>query len=378
MESEGMSSVGTVESPAAVPQPLKSGYVDTDVHHGCREKGDIAPYMPKHYRDRFDEYGFGGGGGAYVNNGGIKGYRVDALEDGVPNVPGVAAPSVELTRSQLLDDCGVDIALLTGGPVLGASSLPDVDYAAALCQAFNDFTIEHWLAADDRFRAAISVGTQEPEKAAAEIDRVGDHPQVAAVVFPGGAPRAYGQRFYRPIYEACLRHDLAVVIHFGGEGGGVNPSPTAAGFPTYYAEARQSRPAFYQAHLASYVFEGIFERYPELRIGILEGGFAWVPAFLWRMDADWKGLRTQTPWVKRPPSEYIFENVRFSSQPADEPEPPEALHHVLEWMKAERTLMFSSDYPHWDWDDPNQTFTRVDETLRGRIMSDNAREMLRI
>jgi predicted TIM-barrel fold metal-dependent hydrolase len=139
-------------------------------------------------------------------------------------------------------------------------------------------------------------------------------------------------------------------------------------------EARQARPSFYQAHISSFVFEGVFERYPMLKVAALEGGFAWVPSYLWRMDADWKGLRPQTPWVKRPPSEYVLEHVRFASQPADEPDPPEALGSILEWMHAEQTLMFASDYPHWDWDDPAQTFARLDDTLRTRIMSDNARE----
>jgi predicted TIM-barrel fold metal-dependent hydrolase len=369
-----VSTVSPTETPAVPTPPVGLGYVDTDVHHGCRDKSDLLPYMPKHYRERLEDYGLGGGGGSYMNNGGIRGYRADAVADGIPNVPGVAAGNVEFTRTQLLDACGIDVALLTGGPVNGAGALPDVDYAAALCRAFNDFTIEHWLQSDSRFRFAMNIGSQDPEAAAAEIDRIGEHPQVVAVLLLGGAPRAYGQRFYRPIYEACVRHSLAIAIHFGTEGAGINPPPTSAGFPSYYVEARQARPSFYQAHLASYIFEGVFERYPTLKVAMLEGGFAWIPAFLWRMDADWKGLRNQVPWVKRPPSEYVFENVRFASQPIDEPEPPEALTSILDWMKAEQTLMFASDYPHWDWDDPAQTFVRVDPALRARIMSDTARE----
>jgi predicted TIM-barrel fold metal-dependent hydrolase len=337
------------------------------------DKSDLVPHLPRHYRERFDEWGFGGGGG-YVANGGLRGYRLDAVPDGLPNVPGVGAGNIELTRTQLLDECGIDVALLTGAPVLGASALTDVDYGSALCRAFNDFSVENWLASDDRFWLAINVNAQDPEGAATEIDRLGGHPRIVAIILPAGAPRPYGQRFYRPIHEACVRHGLVIAIHFGTEGSGINPPPTAAGFPSYYVEARQARPSFYQAHLSSFVFEGLFERYPELKVAMLEGGFAWVPSALWRMDADWKGLRAQTPWVKRPPSEYIFEHVRFASQPADEPDPPEALDLILRWMRAEQTLMFASDYPHWDWDDPAQTFNRVDAGLRSRIMSKNARD----
>ena len=365
--------VGTSVEGAARTQ---LGYVDADVHHGLKDKSDLAPYIPRHYRERFEEYGIGAGGG-YAANGGFRGYRVDAIPDGVPNAPGVGAPSVELTQEQLLDQCGIELALLTGGAALGASSLTDVDYGTAIGQAFNDFTVEHWLAADARFRLALNVNVQDPAAAAAEIQRLGGHSQIAAIVVPGGAQKAYGARVYRPIHEACVEHGLTFAIHFGAEGSGVNPPPTAAGYPSYYVEARQSRPSFYQAHLASFVFEGTLERYPELRVAMLEGGFAWVPSSLWRMDADWKGLRRQVPWVKRLPSEYVIEQVRFASQPADEPEPPEALASILDWMHAERTLMFASDYPHWDWDDPAQTFTGLEHDLRARIMGQNAREAFR-
>ena len=208
--------------------------------------------------------------------------------------------------------------------------------------------------------------------AAAEIDRIGARPDVVAVLMPGGAPRPFGHRFYHPIYEACARHNLTVAVHFGAEGIGSNPAPTPAGYPSYYAESRFARPSVYQAHLASFIFEGVFERFPTLKLAILEAGFAWVPAYLWRMDADWKGLRYQTPWVKRLPSEYVWEHVRFASQPLDEPASRDALPHLIAWMQGERTLMFASDHPHWDWDDPRDTFASLPASLRQRIMGANA------
>ena len=69
----------------------------------------------------------------------------------------------------------------------------------------------------------------------------------------------------------------------------------------------------------------------------------------------------------------MFENVRFSSQPIEDPETKEGLAPILDWMQATRTLMFSSDYPHFDWDDPSQAFSTPQE-LRERVFSANARE----
>jgi predicted TIM-barrel fold metal-dependent hydrolase len=254
----------------------------------------------------------------------------------------------------------------------GASGMTDLDYASALCRAMNDYSIEHWLGADSRFRLCLHVCSQDPEGAAAEIDRIGDHPGVVAVIVPCGAPRPFGQRFYRPIHEACARHNLTFAMHFGGEGGGINPAPTAAGYPSYYIESRLARPSFYQVHLASFIFEGVFQRYPNLRVAMLEGSFGWVPTYMWRMDSDWKGLRYQTPWIDRLPSEIMTDHVRFASQPIDEPDTKEDLLTVVRWMHGERTLMFATDYPHWDWDDPAQSFTTFPAELRQRIFVENA------
>ena len=107
-------------------------------------------------------------------------------------------------------------------------------------------------------------------------------------------------------------------------------------------------------------------------MAFLECGIGWLPSFLWQMDSDWKAVRYQTPWVKKLPSEYVQEHVRFNSQPLVEPPSPAVLDQMLEWIHADRTLMFGSDFPHFDFDEPTQTFKNIDEGLRRRIFHDNA------
>jgi predicted TIM-barrel fold metal-dependent hydrolase len=127
-------------------------------------------------------------------------------------------------------------------------------------------------------------------------------------------------------------------------------------------------------HVASYIFEGVFELFPTLKVAFIEGGFSWVAPLMWRMDLDWKGLRHQTPWVKRLPSEYLRDHMRFSSQPMEEPADPKALDLFIDWMDGGHTLMFATDYPHWDWDDPAMSFTGLPEPLRRRVFAENAAE----
>jgi uncharacterized protein len=349
--------------------------VDTDVHHGYRKVADLHPYLSRLHRERLDNFGLLGGTGLYLENGGDRGRRADTLDPNDPEDSGTSALDAQRVRQQLLDDAEVDAAILTGGQMYSAGAMTDLDYASALCRAFNDYSLEHWIATDDRFKLAIAICTQDPQGAVQEIERLGDRPEVVAILMPGGAPRPFGHRFYHPIYEACRRHNVTVAMHFGAEGIGINPSPTPAGYPTYYIESRFARPAVYQAHLASFVFEGVFVRFPELRVAMLEGGFGWVPPYLWRMDADWKGLRYQTPWVDRLPSEIVTEHVKFATQPMEEPPGDDSLLKLIASMNGQELLMFASDHPHWDWDDPRQVFRNLPEPLRRRIMVDNALEV---
>jgi predicted TIM-barrel fold metal-dependent hydrolase len=83
-------------------------------------------------------------------------------------------------------------------------------------------------------------------------------------------------------------------------------------------------------------------------------------------------LRDYTPWVKKLPSEYVRENIRFGSQPMPDFPSKADMLRFFEWMHADEVLLFASDYPHWDWDEPSTFLQGVDPALRAAIMHDNA------
>jgi uncharacterized protein len=265
--------------------------------------------------------------------------------------------------------------LLTGASVYGATILPDPDFAADLCRAFNDWTIDQWLDKDDRLMMALAINVNDPRLAIAEIERLGDDRRVRAVILPTGSRMPYGNRFYHPIWEACERYGLAVVIHPGNEGAGMAGPPTGVGYPTYYIETRMARPQMAMAHAVSFIAEGVFEKYPGLKVLIDECDQFWAVGLMWHMDADWKSLRDQTPWLKRLPSEYFRKHIRVGTQPLLEPDTSEHFWMMLDALHAEETLVFSSDWPHWDWDDPATTFPKLPERLHRRVFAENAREL---
>ena len=353
---------------------LKKSIIDCDIHHAML-LDDIKPYLPRIYREQIDMYGPRLPERMLYLNGGVRGAMVDATPPadalGSAAVPG---GDFDYMCKHYLDPYHVEYGILSGYSY-GAHTIPDVDYAAALCCAYNEYTIEHWLSKGDRLRSSIFIPKQDPALSAKEIHRVAGDPRFVQVIVSSGAHVPYGNRYYYPIYEACVQHNLPFTIHVSMEGMGVNPPPTGAGYVSYYGEYRACRPQVMMAHLASLIYEGVFERFPSLKVVLQEAGVFWVVPFLWRLDQDWKALRAQTPWVKKKPSEYFRSNIRVSTQPIEETPDRAVFDQMMENVYAKDTLMFSSDYPHWDFDSPQQSIPRLDDGLWERIFYQNAAEL---
>jgi predicted TIM-barrel fold metal-dependent hydrolase len=343
--------------------------IDCDVHHQFDKPDVLFSYLPRQYVEYIKDFGTMMPGIGYTNMPG-SGARHD-LWDGKDINPSTD-PAVLVEKH--IDAYDLDIAVLTGGPYAAAVH-PDADYAAAYCRAFNDWTVEQWLAKDKRIRASIHIAPQDPQLAVAEIERLAGNPSFVQVLMPAGARMPFGNRFYHPIYAACEAHGLPVCVHFGAEGAGVSAPPTAAGFPTYYLEMRMARPQIAMAHTTSLICEGVFEKFPNFKFLFIEHDVFWVPGLMWHMDGDWKGLRDYTPWVKKLPSEYLRGHIRFGSQPMPNVPTKADLVTFLKWMWADEVMVFASDYPHWDWDEPSGFLAGFEPEFRRKIMVENAKEL---
>ena len=135
----------------------------------------------------------------------------------------------------------------------------------------------------------------------------------------------------------------------------------------------------FQSQLVNIVTEGVFDQFPNARVAFLEAGFTWLPSFMWRFDKEWRNLRRLVPWVKRRPSDYIKEHVRFTLQPLDAPPDPRHLLQVVDQIDCEDLLMYSSDYPHQHDADPEQLlFPDLSPSLALKIRTENARALYRL
>jgi uncharacterized protein len=353
--------------------------VDCDVHaynrNGLR---DVLPYMSKAWEERFKLKGLDLNEDAlsfrFANPHEGGALRRDALP---PRGGPPGSDPQHLVRDHL-DRYDIRYALLSNLQILGLAAVQaQPDESIALCSAFNDLHIQEWLPVEDRFLYGAVIPAQDPIAAAKEVRRVAEHDRVVAIYFPL-IEIPMGNRFFHPLYDACEETGLPLVLHpsstdFIYQGAAVNP----AGWAESYAEFYANLPVVAWSTLSSLIMTGTLERFPRLRVLVTELGFSWVVPAMWRLDKAWESCRFEVPWVKRPPREYVRSQVRFGTQPLDEPADVGQLEQVVD-MLGEEMLLFCSDYPHWDGDAPDDVLQGMAEESRRRILAGNALDVLPI
>ena len=343
--------------------------VDCDVHAVVPSLSALFPYMESVWVNWAKERGYMG--------------PAHAAEIYPPGLPTTARPEwrpegrppasdVSLLTEHVLDVWNVEHAVVNC--YYGIENLRHPDWALALARAVNDWLVAEWLEADPRLVGSMVVPARDPAAMIREIERIGSHPSIRQVFFPVRNDRLWGDRIYHPVYEAMVRHDLVLGLHYGGWTEGA-PSPT--GYASWYAEEYAAEWGNFAVQVTNLVAEGVFKLFPNLRVAVLEGGFSWLPIWGWRFNKEWKGLHRETPWNDTLPFDVMREHMRFSATPADAG-PPAAMEHVIRWLGTEDILMFATDYPHGHDTDIEQLLAAMPESMRPKVMSETAREWYRL
>ncbi len=342
--------------------------VDTDIHNDLPSLEELRPFLAKKWHPWLDNEGPGSASRYYANMGSGR------MDDAVREEDGLCAGDPEWVIQQLMVKYRIDLGILTG-TMFDLSIQHDYRAYAALASAYNEWTLDKWVRPYEYFKGSIACPAQDIEAAAAEVRRIGGNPGMVQVLLSAGARFPYGNKVYWPIYKAAVEHDLPIAIHVGGEGTGIANACTGAGFPSTYLEFHTGHSKTMMAHCVSMLCDGVFEEYPTLKFAFIEGGTVWPPYVMGRLDRMYPALKAEVPYLKMLPSEYLLRNCYFSTQPIEEPDNHRHLLEMLAMMQGERTVIFASDYPHWDFDNPLMAFNFFPADLKRRIFVDNALDM---
>ncbi len=228
----------------------------------------------------------------------------------------------------------------------------DRELALGAARAHNRGMIE-FCSVDPRLLATCYVPLADLDHAgpmATEAIEMG----AAALLVASGCPPTHSPSHVGldPVWAAASEARIPVVIHVGGTGDLIDPNYFRNGLPVppdFHGGEENFRSVDYMGiagppaqTLATMIFDGVLERFPDLRIGVIEQGAIWVPSWMRQMESAFEAFarheeRLQALTLR--PSDYVRRQVRFT------PYPTEDVGWIIDQAGPE-VCLFSSDYPH--------------------------------
>ncbi len=360
---------------------LESPIVDADFHL-TEQVSDLVPYVERPWRELFighnpfdesaeffDPFPSAGIMEPHITTGRAEIFSPDAVR---------SADDVEAGMELL----GVDLPVVTPGAVMLSVSLVHHDeVAAALARACNSFVLDRIVDETRDVYGTITIAGQKPRLAADEIDDRADESGMIGVYLPtGGLNPPLGDERYDPIYEACERAGLPLLMHGVGSG-------TMKSFPVQYEGFSRgmenhviAHPFQHMVNLVSLVVQGVPERF-DVDFVFQEAGIGWIPYLMYRLDNEYYARRDDAPMLSRRPSEYMTDDFYYTTQPLEGSQnAPEYVCAMARLMNAPECLLWSSDYPHHDFDHTNEIYRvfarEFERPALERIFGTNAHEVL--
>ena len=335
--------------------------IDCDVHPTVPSMKALLPYLEPHWQESVIERDI---------------LSLDS-QSYPPNSPlsarpdwrgkdGYAATTVERVQADVLDRWGTSHAILNC--IYGVQLVHNEDMARAFTRALNDWVVKEWLDRDPRLRASIVLPLQNVEYAVEEIERLAPDRRFVQVLVLAMGDMPLGKRALWPVWAAAERHGLTLGIHAGSS---YRHPVTSLGWPSTYIEDYSAQSLGFQSQVGSLVTEGVFQKFPGLKAVLLESGVTWLPAFLWRLAKFWRGVRSEVPWIDRPPADIVRDHIRLTVQPLDGPDDVAAIERAIGHLHSDDMLLYASDYPHWQFDGDEVMPKGIPARLHQRIKVDN-------
>ena len=343
----------------AANQARERGYdkfpiVDVDSHHYELESLDQIldymddPVLQQLARSASQSGGSKGvgvlpGGVGYQDIGGrVLRYSVRKLE----KVPGGEHRDVSLTR-RWMDAMGTDIAVIFPSPMLQLGLHPQVEMEVAFARAYNRWLVERVLAGEPRIRSMLYLPFNDPAASYRMVQEFAGQPGVVGFMVTSARYRPVHHNDYMRTYALLEEHGLPLAFHAA-----YNWNDQAMAMMNRFISVHALGFVFYNmVHMTNWIINGLPERFPKLKVIWIESGLAWVPFLMQRLDSEYLMRSSEAPLLKRRPSDYMRE-MFYTTQPL-ETSNLKLTEAAFDAVNAESQLLFSSDWPHWDFNPPS-------------------------
>jgi uncharacterized protein len=176
------------------------------------------------------------------------------------------------------------------------------------------------------------------------------------------------------VYRAMEERGLAIAFHSGPNWG----EPVFRACNRFLSVHALGFSFYNILHCTNWVVNGMGERFPKLPVLWVEGGLAWIPFLMQRLDHEYMLRSSECPLLKKKPSDYM-RDMYYSSQPM-EVQDMQALETTFRMINAETQLLYSSDYPHWDFDLPSTIYDLpfLSEKAKHNILGGTAARLFKL
>jgi uncharacterized protein len=274
---------------------------------------------------------------------------------------------VQLVR-RAMDSMGITYQVVFPTPMLLLGMHPQPEVEVELGRAFNRWMADVILPQDDGIKGLVYLPFNDPEQCHRVAREFADAPGVIGFTVTSTRNRAVHDNSYMKLYAFLEEIGKPIAFHSGFHWG----DPSQLQLNRFLSMHAITFVYYNMIHLTNWVINGLPERFPKLKVVWVESGLAWVPFLMQRLDHEFLMRPSEAPLLRRPPSTYIRE-MFFTSQPLERTDMA-LTQATFDAIHADSQLMFSSDWPHWDFDLPGSitTLPFLDERSKANILGLNA------
>ena len=280
---------------------------------------------------------------------------------------------VTLVR-RAMDSMGIDVQVVFPQPMLEIGLHPNPNVATELMMAYNRWFTETILPRDERIKTMLGLPFENPDASLRTIREYADHPGVIGFLVTSQRFTGVHRNEYMEVYAALEERGMPIGFHAGP-----NQADSMTSTMNKFLSAHAiSFVTCNMTHLTNWVINGIPERFPNLRTIWIESGLAWIPFMMQRLDHEYLMRQSDAPLLTKLPSDYMRE-MYYTSQPIEITDMG-LLESTFKAMDAEHTLMYSSDWPHWDFDVPGRIMSIpfLSEQGKRNVLGETARTVFNL